>query len=93
MSLFADTRSTCQRVEKFAYDKKKEAKNMQDCINVKSSRNNKVRHLARKRKKQEKGKCKQRVKKPAQWTEFIEEIQKVNNPLTKHTELESLQRL
>ena len=36
------------------------AKIMQDCINV---RNNKVRHLARKRKKQEKGKCKQRAKK------------------------------
>ena len=31
-------------------------------------------------------------KKAAQWTEFIEEIQKVNNPLTKHTEPESLQR-
>ena len=43
-----------------------------------------------KRKKQEKEGSD--VQKAAQWTEFIEEIQKVNNPLTKHTEPESLQR-
>ena len=37
-----------------------------------------------KRKKQEKS-----VHRAAQRTEFIDEIQKVNNPLTKHTDPES----
>ena len=41
-----------------------------------------------KRKKQEKGKRKS-VHRAAQQTEFIDEIQKVNNPLTKHTDPES----
>ena len=45
-----------------------------------------------KRKKQEKEK-KKSVQKAAQWTELIGEIQKVNNPLTKHTEPESLQKI
>ena len=41
-----------------------------------------------KRKKQEKGERKS-VHRAAQRTEFIDEIQKVNNPLTKHTDPES----
>ena len=61
---------------------------MQNCINVRSSRNDKVRHLAwkgRNKKKEKRKAC----QKAAQWTEFIGEIQKVNNPLTKHTDPES----
>ena len=44
--------------KKFAYNEK--AKIMQDCINVKSSRNDKVRHLARKgrNKKKKEAMCK-----------------------------------
>ena len=56
---------------------------MQNCINVRSSRNDKVRHLAWK------GRNKKSVQRVAQRTEFIGEIQKVNNPLTKHTDPES----
>ena len=45
-----------------------------------------------KRKKQEKGERKS-VHRAAQRTEFIDEIQKVNNPLTKHTDPESEKKL
>ena len=50
-----------QRVKKFAYYKKQ--KIMQDCINVKSSGNNKVRYLARKGRNKKKAKSKAMCKK------------------------------
>ena len=91
--MYKNSQGNCRRIatefdsqkewKKLAYNEK--AKIMQDCINVKSSRNNKVRHLARKG----------RNKKQAMFKELHNELnslnkfKKFNNLLTKHTDAES----
>ena len=61
------------------------AKLMQYCINVKSSRNDKVRHLARKGRNKKQKMCKELHSE----LNSLNKFKKVNNPLTKHTDPES----
>ena len=61
---------------------------MQNCINVRSSRNDKVRHLAWKGRNKKKEKEKACIEPHSELNSLIK-FKKVNNPLTKHTDPES----